>query len=52
MPFVNDLDAGASLAAFPNMPLTSIEDGVRISLLSFREMAEAGELEAVYNPGG
>ncbi len=52
MPFVNDLDAGTSLAAFPNMPLTSIEDGVRISLLSFREMAEAGELEAVYNPGG
>ncbi|MEL0096042.1 MAG: NAD-dependent epimerase/dehydratase family protein [Planctomycetaceae bacterium] len=50
MPFVNDLDAETSLAAFPKMPLTTIEEGIRISLQSFQEMAEAGSLDASYQP--
>ena len=44
MPFVNDLDAEHSLAAFPNMPLTTIEEGIRNSLQSFQEMVDAGSL--------
>tara|TARA_B100000945_G_scaffold318118_1_gene322290 strand:- start:910 stop:1902 length:993 start_codon:yes stop_codon:yes gene_type:complete len=52
MPFVNELDAETALTAFPKMSLTSIEDGIRISLIAFRKMAEAGELDAAYNPGG
>lgn len=52
MPFVNDLDAQQTLATFPEMPLTSIEDGIRISLKAFKRMADSGDLEAKYNPGG
>jgi len=40
------------LEAFPAMSLTSIEDGIRTSLKAFKAMADAGELEAAYNPGG
>ena len=52
MPFVNDLDAEAALEAVPAMALTSIEDGIRVSLKAFKAMADVGELEAAYNPGG
>ncbi len=52
MPFVYDLDAEQSLAAFPKMPLTPIEEGIRRSLVAFQKLAEAGELDAGYHPGG
>ena len=52
MPFVYDLDADDSLAAFPKMPLTSLEAGIQTSLKAFRKMEAAGELDVGYHPGG
>jgi len=43
MPFVCDLDDQAILAAFPNMPLTSLSDGVRHALRVFRNLADSGQ---------
>lgn len=42
--FVCDLDDGAIRRAFPSVPLTSLEDGVRLSLAAFRDLAAAGKL--------
>ena len=52
MPFANDLDDTDSLAAFPDMPLTSMEEGIRHALRTFRTMHLSGELTAEYRPGG
>jgi len=41
MPFVCDLDDRAILSAFPNMPLTSLNDGVRQSLRVFGNRADS-----------
>ncbi len=46
MPFVCDLDAEDSVAAFPRMPLTPLEDGLSRSVKRFQEMARDGELSA------
>ncbi|MFO1050641.1 MAG: NAD(P)-dependent oxidoreductase [Planctomycetota bacterium] len=43
-PFVCDLDETAILRAFPSMPRTALEDGVRRSLQDFAAMARAGSL--------
>ena len=37
MPFVCDLDDSAAVTAFPDMPLTPLRDGIRMSLERFRE---------------
>ena len=37
MPFVCDLDDSAAVSAFPDMPLTPLRDGIRMSLERFRE---------------
>jgi hypothetical protein len=34
------------------MPITPLEDGIRISLEKFQQMAQAGELVAEYRQGG
>jgi nucleoside-diphosphate-sugar epimerase len=52
MPFVNDLDDSETVKVFPNMPITPLEEGIRISLEKFRQMAQAGELVAEYRQGG
>ena len=52
MPFVNDLDDSETVEVFPNMPITPLEDGIRISLEKFQQMAQAGELVAEYRQGG
>jgi nucleoside-diphosphate-sugar epimerase len=52
MPFVNDLDQSETVEVFPNMPITPLEEGIRISLEKFHEMAQAGELVAEYRQGG
>ena len=44
VPFTCDLDHESSLLQFPNMPLTSLEDGVRKSLTEFIKQRDAGEL--------
>ncbi|HAB10176.1 MAG TPA: NAD(P)-dependent oxidoreductase [Planctomycetaceae bacterium] len=44
MPFVCDLDDEATLAAFPRMPLTSLEDGLRISVTRFQQMVIDGTM--------
>jgi nucleoside-diphosphate-sugar epimerase len=44
MPFVCDLDDGATIAAFPRMPLTSLEDGLRMSVNRFQQMVADGTL--------
>ena len=46
LPFVCDLDEDGILAAFPNMPRTSLEQGVTESLKTFKAMADSGELTA------
>ena len=38
MPFVCDLDDSAATAAFPEMPLTPLRDGIRLSLEQFRKV--------------
>ncbi|HDZ15458.1 hypothetical protein LCGC14_0945910, partial [marine sediment metagenome] len=43
--FVSDLNHGKIDTAFKDLPLTSIADGVRKSLIAFRDMAEKGTLE-------
>ncbi len=52
MPFANDLDDQESVTAFPNMPLTDMSEGVRYSIMKFREMHLAGILDPEYRPGG
>lgn len=52
MPFANDLDDSQSVAAFPNMPLTDMAEGVKHSIKRFREMHLAGTLDPEYRPGG
>ncbi len=42
--FICDLDDAAVGHAFPTLPRTSIPEGVRRSLVAFREQAEAGSL--------
>ena len=44
MPFVCALDDGATIAAFPRMPLTSLEDGLRMSVIRFQQMVADGTL--------
>ncbi len=44
VPFSCDLDHGPSIEKFPNMPLTSLEEGVRRSLTKFLEEKNSGEL--------
>jgi nucleoside-diphosphate-sugar epimerase len=46
-PFVCDLDERAILYAFPEMPLTSMEEGIRKSLEVFRGEVEAGTLKGI-----
>ncbi len=43
-PFVCDLDDTAIVTAFPGMPRTSIDDGIRATLGAFVAMARAGAL--------
>jgi len=43
-PFVYELNADSAVAAFPEMPLTNIKEGLRISLKYYLAAAEAGEL--------
>src|SRR5690606_9765145 len=43
--FVSDLSHEKITRTFKDLPLTSIEDGVRRSLIEFRRMAEKGTLE-------
>jgi len=52
MPFVNDLDDSETVEVFPNMPITPLKEGIRISLDKFRQMAQAGKLVAEYRQGG
>ena len=44
--FVCDLDETAALRAFPGLPCTPLEEGVRRSLEDFRAMAADGRLGA------
>jgi nucleoside-diphosphate-sugar epimerase len=44
MPFVCDLDDDDTIAAFPRMPLTSLEDGLRTSVRRFQQMVADGTL--------
>ncbi|MBI5851589.1 MAG: NAD(P)-dependent oxidoreductase [Planctomycetes bacterium] len=43
-PFVCDLDEARIVEAFPGMPRTPIDDGIRATLETFVAMAKAGEL--------
>ena len=43
MPFVCDLDDSDTLAAFPDMSLTDLKEGVTASLARFKEMADSGQ---------
>jgi len=43
-PFVYELNADTALSTFPEMPLTSLPDGLLASLTSFIEAHERGEL--------
>lgn len=43
--FVCDLDHKKIVSTFSNLPLTSISEGIRKSLLEFKSMAEKGTLE-------
>jgi len=45
MPFVCDLDDTETVAAFPRMPITSLEDGLADSVRRFQAMADKGTLE-------
>ncbi len=45
MPFVCDLDDTETVAAFPRMPMTSLEDGLADSVRRFQAMADKGTLE-------
>ena len=42
--FVSDLSHDKIHATFNNLPLTTISEGVRKSLLAFKSMAEKGKL--------
>ena len=44
MPFVCDLDENETLAAFPQMPRTDLQEGIRYSLRRFREQVASGDL--------
>ncbi len=44
MPFVCDVDDRDTVRQFPNMPLTSLEEGIEQSLRFFSEMASTGKL--------
>ena len=44
-PFVCDLDDRRIGAAFPGMPLSSLDDGIRSSLQTFIAVARSGPLE-------
>lgn len=43
--FICDLDHSKIINTFSNLPLTTISEGIRKSLLAFKEMAEKGTLE-------
>ena len=48
--FVCDLDDAAIQAAFPGLPLTPLETGIRLSLEAFVELAREGKLDVDYRP--